>query len=262
MNINWSTVFFQIINFLIIVYILKRYLFKPVLSSMQKREDAIQKRLKDAENLKKLAEVEKQNLKVKLFDLEKSKNDILAEAYKKTLDQQKSIMDKFNIDMQNKKNLFLKNLKEERENLNASVKEIAAQTIINTISFALRDFANIDIQNAIIDNFFLKLKESSLPKIDELKSFYAKSKKIQFISSFELDAIKKDQLLNSFSSILGEKINNFEFIIDKSLICGIQVICDSLLISFGLDNYVNDLKSNLDSALTKLTKTNNVDELK
>ena len=72
MNINWSTVFFQIINFLIIVWILKKYLFKPVLSSMDNREKTIQNRLKEALAEKQLAEKEKKKFEEKIKSLKSS----------------------------------------------------------------------------------------------------------------------------------------------------------------------------------------------
>lgn len=46
----------QIINFLIILYLLKRFLYKPVLDLLKKREDTIKQGLKQAEEAKKLLE--------------------------------------------------------------------------------------------------------------------------------------------------------------------------------------------------------------
>ena len=39
----------QIINFLIILFILKKFLYKPVLDTLKKREDSIKEGLKQAE---------------------------------------------------------------------------------------------------------------------------------------------------------------------------------------------------------------------
>ena len=46
--IDWFTVSAQIINFLILVFLLKRFLYGPVIRAMDKREEAIAGRLKDA----------------------------------------------------------------------------------------------------------------------------------------------------------------------------------------------------------------------
>lgn len=46
--INWYLVIAQIVNFLIIFYLLKRYVYKPVFSMLQKRADIIRKGIEDA----------------------------------------------------------------------------------------------------------------------------------------------------------------------------------------------------------------------
>lgn len=59
----------QIINFLIILYILKRFMYKPVLDVLKKREDQIRNGLKSAEEGEK-----------KLLDAEEKENQILQKA--------------------------------------------------------------------------------------------------------------------------------------------------------------------------------------
>lgn len=46
----------QVINFLIILYLLKRFLYKPVLDMLKKREDAIKEGIKQAEDARILME--------------------------------------------------------------------------------------------------------------------------------------------------------------------------------------------------------------
>ncbi len=50
MLINWFTVLAQIVNFLILVYLLKRFLYGPIIRAMQEREKKIARRLQDAED--------------------------------------------------------------------------------------------------------------------------------------------------------------------------------------------------------------------
>ena len=58
--------------------------------------------------------------------------------------------------------------------------------------------------------------------------------------------------------LLGKKPKSIEFKQDANLLCGMEVISDSLLISFGLDNYINQLKVSLDKALASFTKTSEI----
>jgi F-type H+-transporting ATPase subunit b len=55
-QLNWSTFLLEIVNFLILVWILKRFLYKPVLDAIARRKAAIDQTLSDAEATHKQAE--------------------------------------------------------------------------------------------------------------------------------------------------------------------------------------------------------------
>ena len=52
MELNWSTFMLEIINFLVLVWILKRFLYKPVLDVIARRQAGIEKTRADAEQLR------------------------------------------------------------------------------------------------------------------------------------------------------------------------------------------------------------------
>ena len=58
MLINWFTVVAQIVNFLILVFLLKYFLYDRVIRAMDQREQRIQQRLQEAEEKKQEAEQE------------------------------------------------------------------------------------------------------------------------------------------------------------------------------------------------------------
>lgn len=49
MQLNWSTFLLEVVNFLILVWILKRFLYKPVLAAIARRKAAIDRTLSDAQ---------------------------------------------------------------------------------------------------------------------------------------------------------------------------------------------------------------------
>lgn len=55
-GVQWQLVLAQVINFLIIFYLLKRFLYKPVFNLLKKREDAIKQGLSKADESKKALE--------------------------------------------------------------------------------------------------------------------------------------------------------------------------------------------------------------
>ena len=48
MSIDWFTVAAQIINFMVLVWLLQKYLYKPVLNAVRKREQKIAGQLSEA----------------------------------------------------------------------------------------------------------------------------------------------------------------------------------------------------------------------
>ena len=56
MLIDWFTVVAQVVNFLILVWLLKRFLYKPILDAIDAREKRIASELADADAKKAAAE--------------------------------------------------------------------------------------------------------------------------------------------------------------------------------------------------------------
>src|ERR1039457_7200635 len=61
MLIDWFTVLAQVVNFLILVWLLKRFLYRPILDAIDAREKRIAKELADAEAKKERDEFQHKN---------------------------------------------------------------------------------------------------------------------------------------------------------------------------------------------------------
>lgn len=83
-GIDWPLLVAQIINFLIILYILKRFAYKPILAALKNRQTTIQKGLKDAEEanrlLEKTTEREKEVLRKAHVEAKKLLDDTKAQS--------------------------------------------------------------------------------------------------------------------------------------------------------------------------------------
>ena len=66
MQISWFTIIAQIVNFIVLVWLLKRFLYKPILKAIDEREKKIATQIKDAEAKDALAKKEQ-------FDFAKKK---------------------------------------------------------------------------------------------------------------------------------------------------------------------------------------------
>ncbi len=78
MELNWLTFFLEIINFLVLVWILKRFLYKPVLEAISQRKAVIDRTLADAKAKEASAQALVQQYQNRLADWENEKAKLRA----------------------------------------------------------------------------------------------------------------------------------------------------------------------------------------
>ena len=82
MQIDWFTVGAQTINFLLLVWLLKRYLYGPILKAIDARERQVAKVLSDADTIKSDAELERKLFEQKNFEIDVKHDELLKESIK------------------------------------------------------------------------------------------------------------------------------------------------------------------------------------
>jgi F-type H+-transporting ATPase subunit b len=75
-QLNWSTFVLEIINFLVLVWILKRFLYRPVLAAIAERKAAIDKTISEADARRHQAETLEQQYRSRLDDWDREKTRI------------------------------------------------------------------------------------------------------------------------------------------------------------------------------------------
>lgn len=134
LGINPILLITQIINFLILLFILKRFLYKPILGMLEKRREKIAESLKKAEEIdKKFKETEKFR-EEELHRVSQRSQELLAQAkdrtekmhqemIKKSEDEASKILEKTRKEIQNEKEKILLEAKKEVASLTISAVE-------------------------------------------------------------------------------------------------------------------------------------------
>ena len=79
MTLSWPTFILEIVNFLVLVWILKRFLYRPILQAIEERKARIEKNLADAKARQVEAEALEQQFQKRLADWENEKQKLRAE---------------------------------------------------------------------------------------------------------------------------------------------------------------------------------------
>jgi F-type H+-transporting ATPase subunit b len=219
MKFDFWTLLFQIINFIVLLFILKRVLYKPLKEIIEKRRNIIEKNISEAEKIKEEAmemhaanqqEMEKlKELKRELTDkmkeeVEAEKGVILADAEKEA---QKLI--------EKKQVLF----DTEKRRLETELKSQALEIVETFCTRLLRDISNEDLHRAL----FTRLK-AEIPRLTEdIKNAYGDNEiKIELLSAYPLSEADMQEIENEFATRLNKKVS-FEAVLDADLIGGLRI---------------------------------------
>jgi len=219
MKFDFWTLLFQIINFAVLLFILKRVLYKPLKEIMEKRRSIIEKNISEAEKIKGEAleiharnqqEMEKlKELKVELTDkmkeeVESEKGVMIADAEKEA---QKLI--------EKKQVLF----DTEKRRIEAELKSQALEIVETFCTRLLRDISNEDLHRALFTKF-----KAEIPHITEdIKKTYGDNEiKIELLSAYLLSEADMKEIENEFATRLNKKVSA-EAVLDAGLIGGLKM---------------------------------------
>ncbi|RFS20186.1 F0F1 ATP synthase subunit B [Chitinophaga silvatica] len=244
MQIDWFTVIAQVINFLILVCLLKRFLYKPVLKAIADREARINKQLAEAAASKAAAEGEyllykernvefdaerEKALEKVAIDMEKEKQQLLLQAQKES--------QTLRIKLQN-------DLKAEQHNILNEVKQRIQQTVLGIANKTLADLGNTNLETQIVSIFIQRLKHLNETEAHQLIQAIQPGGNLVVETAYNLNEEQKKQLENTIREMTGVH-PVFQYEIDKSLISGITLKMKDYKLSWNTTDYLNDLQKHM-----------------
>jgi len=159
MEIHWYQLLFQIINFAILVFVLKKFLYKPIITIIDQRNKKIQDSIKAAE--KTLEEKEKiEQIKKKAIEAAEKEAVRIVDLAKKTADKAGKQMienakDEAEEEVDKKFQLLVDKLADQEKKITARITDM----VVKTTSRVLKDSLTVQEQRKIIDQEIKKLKK-------------------------------------------------------------------------------------------------------
>jgi F-type H+-transporting ATPase subunit b len=221
MGFTWSTFILEIINFLILVWVLKRLLYVPIKKVILQRKETIQETLKQAEKLRGESKELQEKYENRLKDWEMEKEE-----------KQKVFQQEMEKEKARQLSLLQESLKKEREIMSAREQQ-RIQTLINknlqkSLSLAaqfsaqfLKRLATPELEIKIIEIFcddFMHLSSSELSELIENLTHET----IDIETAYSIADSQKELLLKILKKVLGDQIQ-CNFNMDPNLLSGISI---------------------------------------
>jgi F-type H+-transporting ATPase subunit b len=157
MQIDWLTVAAQIVNFLVLVWLLQRFLYRPIIQAMARREGRIEARLSEAKAARAEVEAEAARLSERQRVLEASREEILDEARREAKALRARLEEDIRQEMDASRTTWRTSLDGEREAFAARLRQRAGHQVIDIVGRVLRDYGGSDLAVQVAGTFVDRL---------------------------------------------------------------------------------------------------------
>lgn len=249
MQIDYFTIIAQIINFLILVILLRHFLYQPLLRSMNEREQRISTRLKEAEQKKKEAEKDAELHSKILQDIEKKRQEMSIKVENEVLLYQKALMKEARDRIESNKAEWYEDFERQKESMVSDLSLHASEEICAIVRRALQDLADENLEQQMLNNFIKRLEEGDDRDNEKAMDFFRTIKEqITVESTFEIPEEMRHRIMEIVGNQTGSK-PKMTFRIMPELICGVQLSTNDARIGWSMAGYLNSLKADLSRAI-------------
>jgi F-type H+-transporting ATPase subunit b len=253
MQIDWLTVGAQIVNFLILVWLLQHFLYGPITRAMESREQRIAERLDQAEKKRQAAEQEARSYRQKQGELEQSRNELMQEARDAAAAERQSLEQAARGEVAAKKQGWLEQLAAERKNFAQDLRRRSADAFYAVARRALGDLADAELEAQIVQGFIRRLGELGDDTVEKLEAGAgADDGHVVVESRFKLEAGLKRQLTRAIHDRLGSELH-VDYQEAEGLDVGIALVAGSQHVAWSIGHYLDDLERAVDDQLERET---------
>lgn len=239
MHLSLTTFVIEIINFLILIWILKRLFIGPVKRVIEERKAAVARSLKDSEKIRSEADELRSTYENRLKDwgTEKEKERV---AFQNELEAEKTKqMKRLEGDLEKERIKFRSREEQEVAETKERIEKQAITQALAFVSRLLSAFASPELESRIIDFAMRRLDASGPDDARALQAALQEKGKIVVRSAFPMADDQKEALARAIAKPLGTG-HEIEYSIDKSLVSGIEIELGSVVLRANLRDELQD----------------------
>jgi F-type H+-transporting ATPase subunit b len=255
MLIDWFTVIAQVINFLILVWLLKRFLYRPILDAIDAREKRIAAKIADADAKEAEAQQQREEYQQKNRQFDQQRNAHMNEMLEAAKTERAQLLDAARQEYEDLRGRLEQALRNEQQSLNEELSRRAREEMFAIARKTLSDLAGTSLEQRMTEIFLDRLRELNTEQITELKSaFKISSDALRVRTAFKLSAQQRAAIETVIAEILGKQ-EPLEFIIMPDLVSGIEISCNGRKIAWSIADYLDSLAKSVDDLLKNKSET-------
>ncbi|MBC7573130.1 MAG: F0F1 ATP synthase subunit delta [Herminiimonas sp.] len=257
MLIDWFTVGAQVLNFLVLVWLLKRFLYKPVLDAIDAREKGIASRLAEAQV--KLTDAATQQAqytqKSQVFDQERAA--LLQQATAAAATERQRLIDVARQAADDLKAKRQNALVTEQLALKLEIGRRTGAEVMAIVRKTLADLAGASLEEQIVAAFMARLQTLGDPRRQQLvaaiQAAQSAGSPIQVRSAFELATPQRSAIQAALNALVTDPVM-LHFESAPALIGGIELNAGGWKLAWSITQYLGGLEKSIAALLAEKTR--------
>lgn len=243
MLIDPLTVVAQIINFLILVVLLKRFLYGPITRAMEVRKQTIIDQLAQAEQQETRAKEEAQRLQQMQQDFAAHREQRLAELRSQLEDERLTLLERAEDEVESARDRWYRGIAQEKSAVLRACQQQATYQLTQTLRQVLTDLADASLEQQIVNRFLVRLAQLPDTEHTRLCTALTNAESIQIYSSFPLSAETQQAITEELRAI--GPFSQIQYEVNSKLGCGLELNVPGYCLDWNLAKYVEILEQNL-----------------
>jgi F-type H+-transporting ATPase subunit b len=255
MLIDWFTVGAQVLNFLILVWLLKRFLYHPILDALDAREKRIAKELADADAKKAEAKTERDEFQRKNEEFDKQRAALLSQATDEAKAERKRLIDDARQAADELSAKRQETLRIDVHNLNQAIRGRTQQEVFNITRKVLTDLAGTSLEERVVAIFIQRIREMD----GEAKTGFAWALKsasdpVLVRSTDALPTEQRAAIQNALNETFSSDIP-LRFETAPELISGIELTTNGQKVAWSIVDYLGSLGKGIEELMNANDKS-------
>jgi F-type H+-transporting ATPase subunit b len=238
--IDWFTVGAQVVNFLVLVALLKRFLYGPIIRNMDRREERIAAGFAEAEATLNSARTREEECRQLQQKLEEARGDRLREAEEEAENRHRELLETARTEVAELRAAWLGALRREEEEFFRELKKRIGAEVLNIARKSLADLADADLEQRLVKNFARRFAGLEADEHDQIVAA-VRTDGLTVRSPFTLPEDLRRNLVEELCHVLGHEVE-VSFTTDQDMPLGIELTVGGLKVSWGVDGYFGELQ--------------------
>ena len=249
MLIDWFTVGAQALNFLILVWLLKRFLYKPILRAIDAREKRVAMELANADKKKAEAQKERDEFQHKNEELDQQRAALLSKATNEAQTERQRLLDEARKAAAVLSSKLQETSRNEEQALHQAIRRRTQQEVFAIARKALMDLATTSLEERLGEVFTRRLREMD----GEAKAGLAEALKTGSApalvrSAFDLPAEQRAAIQNALNETFSAEIR-VRFETAPDLVSGIELTTNGQKVAWSIADYLASLEKGVDELM-------------